>query len=109
MTKFDDYFDNKIFGNIQLKGIKMKKIVINECYGGFGLSDKAKEWLKERGSTVYLERHDPLLIECIETLGEKANGFCASLKIVEIPEDVHYVIEEYDGVEHIAEKHRTWS
>jgi hypothetical protein len=30
------------------------------------------------------------------------------LEIVEIPDDVEYTIEEYDGLEHIAEKHRTW-
>jgi hypothetical protein len=53
-------------------------------------------------------RHDPLLIECIETLGDKANGRCAELKIIEIPDGVDYTIDEYDGMEHIAEKHRTW-
>lgn len=55
-------------------------------------------------------RSDPLLIECIETLGSKdASGSCAKLKIVEIPDDVEYTIEEYDGYEHIAEAHRTWN
>jgi len=55
------------------------------------------------------DRSDPLLIECIETLGSKeVSGSCAKLKIVEIPDDVEYSIEEYDGFEHIAEVHRTW-
>ena len=27
---------------------------------------------------------------------------------VEIPDDVEWQIEEYDGTEHISEKHRTW-
>jgi len=44
----------------------------------------------------------------VEELGEKANGQCADLKIVEIPDDVEYEIEEYDGVEWVAENHRTW-
>jgi len=30
------------------------------------------------------------------------------LAIVEIPDDVEYTIEEYDGNEHVAEAHRTW-
>jgi len=56
-----------------------------------------------------IERSHPLLIECIETLGEeKASGRLVSLKIVEIPADVDWVIEEYDGREWIAEKHRIW-
>ena len=53
-------------------------------------------------------RHHPLLIQVIEELGEDANGACAQLKIVEIPSDADYMIDEYDGFEHIAEKHRTW-
>jgi hypothetical protein len=28
--------------------------------------------------------------------------------VVEIPDDVNWQVEEYDGMEHIAEKHRTW-
>ena len=54
------------------------------------------------------ERNDPDLIKCIEELGEKANGRCAEIEIVEIPDGVDYEIDEYDGNEHIAEKHRTW-
>ena len=33
----------------------------------------------------------------------------AKLKIVEIPDDVEWIIEEYDGKEWIAEDHRRWS
>jgi hypothetical protein len=55
-----------------------------------------------------IERDDPFLVETVEKLGEKSSGSCAKLKIVEIPNDVEFSIEEYDGLEHIAEKHRTW-
>ena len=55
-------------------------------------------------------RDDPYLVQVIEELGsEEASGRYAELKIVEIPADVDWVIEEYDGAEWIAECHRTWS
>jgi hypothetical protein len=141
------------------------KIVINRCFGGYGLSHEAiMRYLDLRGITVYPEqsegggtwkfltywlvkpedrleekegesfytmtmderqdynkrfsdetfgvedisRDDPVLIEVIEELGDAANGDCAELAIVEIPDDVEWEISEYDGSEHVAEKHRVW-
>ena len=55
-----------------------------------------------------ITRDDPILIKVVEQLKEQASGECSKLKIVEIPDYVDYIIEEYDGYEHIAEKHRTW-
>jgi hypothetical protein len=55
------------------------------------------------------DRHDPILVELVEEMGNDANGQCAHLNVVEIPDGVDYVIEEYDGLEHVAERHRTWS
>ncbi len=129
------------------------KVVINQCYGGFGLSSKAlirlieadsksiiRQSTEEYGAkeslftqkcrdgysaswisvcknrTVYFydnfsvnARIDPTLIQIIEEIGNAANGPFAKLKIVEIPDDVTFVIEEYDGMETIAEVHRIWS
>ena len=56
-----------------------------------------------------LDRSDETLIKVVELLGDDANGSCAKLSIVEIPDDISYEIEEYDGNEHIAERHNTWS
>ena len=56
-----------------------------------------------------IRRNDPLLIQVVEEMGEKANDRYSELKIVEIPDDVEWQIDEYDGAEWIAEKHRTWS
>lgn len=54
------------------------------------------------------ERDHPLLVECVETLGDAASGKQSKLKIVEIPDDVEWEIAEYDGRESIEEKHRSW-
>lgn len=129
----------------------MTKVVINRCFGGFGLSMAAvEEYLKRKGKQAFffshvgnklvpvtpgedspfyfstrtnedltdaesywhwsnLERSDPDLVAVVEELGEAANGRHAELKVVEIPDGIEYGIEEYDGIEWVAEKHRTWS
>ena len=132
--------------------IMTQKIVINNCYGGFGLSYSAvmryaelkgiqlhafideisKQVYKERaviGNPEILhhytttpndpndgyfnendiQRDDPILIKVVEEMGETANGHCAELKIVEVPDDVKWEISEYDGAETIEEIHRSWS
>lgn len=143
-----------------------RKVVINKCYGGFGLSILAiKEYMKLKGKQAYfykidltdiknikykrindskdemfilcftkdfgenfnttdvadneldeclfsskdIKRDDKDLVKVVETLQSSSNTMCSDLKIVEIPEDVEWQIEEYDGNEWIAEKHRTWA
>jgi hypothetical protein len=93
----------------------MKKIVINGRYGGFGLSDKALTLYKERMNItnpkfwVYdIPRDCPALIALIKELGKDVDTSYSHLRIVEIPDDVEWQIEEYDGREWVAEKHRTW-
>lgn len=55
-----------------------------------------------------IDRDDPALVDIVRELGERANGEHAELKIVEIPSNVDWIIEDYDGREWIAETHRTW-
>ena len=55
-----------------------------------------------------LERDDPFLVRVVEEMGQDAASRFAYLEVVEIPEDVEWQIEEYDGMEWIAEKHRVW-
>lgn len=116
-----------------------QKIVICECHGGFGLSDKAIEYygelknlslVKQVGKYFNLTgldwyvgeinddnyfhsrsipRDDADLVRVVEELGKEADGKYAELKVVEIPDGVEWEIEEYDGAEWVAEKHRTWS
>jgi len=86
------------------------KVVINDCYGGFGLSPQAIKRLAELNAKTGrdIERNDPKLIQVIEELGEMAYGSFAKLKIIEIPDDIEWEIEEYDGNEWVSEKHRRW-
>jgi hypothetical protein len=89
------------------------KVVINSCFGGFGLSKEAVQVLVSRGGiepgSCDGSRSDPLLVQVIEEMGKAANGPHAKLRIVEVPDHVQWEIEEYDGFEHVAERHRTWS
>lgn len=96
----------------EIKGLR--RIVINDCYGGFSLSDAAVARYKEMtgvGDDFYdrtIDRDDAYLVKIVRDMGADANGACANLKIVEIPADVAWHIGEYDGAEWVAEDHRTW-
>ena len=112
----------------------MQKILINTDVGGFCLSLEAKElYLKEKGfsytvskadswgeyvilppevnRTLYLLlRDDPVLIRIFEQIGsERFSADYCTVKIIEIPDDVQWIICESNGYEWVAEKHRTWS
>ena len=94
----------------------MRKIVINKCYGGFSVSEKALKHMKDNGweepedffNGRGMQRDDPHLVAAVEALGDKASGAVAALEIVEIPNDVEWEIEEYEGSEWVSEVHRTW-
>ena len=86
------------------------KIVLNKCYGGFSLSEEQalaygidESELYDRGDTKVfygdIERTDPRLVEVVEQSLE--NAWASELVVVEIPDDAHYKIEEYDGFEHV--------
>ena len=85
------------------------KVVINRCWGSFGLSDKAFEMFKALGGEdADGDRANPILVKVVETLGKEANDEYSSLKVVEIPDGVDYYIDDYDGMETIEECHRSW-
>ena len=94
-----------------------QRIVINRCYGGFGLSNLAAKryrelaWIPEEELfwTYDIPRNSKILLQVIDELGvEKASGPHAELKVVEVPDGVKWHIADYDGMEHIAEDHRQW-
>lgn len=100
------------------------KIVINRCWGGFGVSEIVyKELGIKWDGYGYLRNEDfgiesdnsdefrtnPRLISAIEKVGvEMASGDMAKLKIVDIPDDVKFYIHDYDGMETVNENHRSW-
>ena len=87
------------------------KIVINCCYGGFGVSENFLRaynipYTKTSYGSYYAEedigRTDPRLIEYIEAHGsEMASNSYSKLVVVEIPKGTKYRITEYDGYEGI--------
>lgn len=83
----------------------MSKVVINVCYGGFGLSEEARNRYSELTGkdidTFEVERDDPILVQVVEELGSNSFDFGAKLKVVEVPAGQLYRIDEYDGFESI--------
>jgi hypothetical protein len=95
------------------KGIAFDKVepeegrsFIGASYYEAGYSGSDDHYLSDYEMTQ--DRGDTDLIAVIEEMGEKANSWAADITIVEIPDDVKWHIHEYDGLEHVAEDHRTW-
>lgn len=130
------------------------KLVINKCYGGFGLSDAAYERLialgiptcpwdnNDHGLAIadtqhpesiregalnatrfsaliggryyarWVDNHEhrshPLVVQVVEELGDAASGRLAKLRVIEIPDDADWEIDEYDGLETVRERSRSW-
>lgn len=101
------------------------KVVINNCYGSFGLSNKALElysvykygknlveYKRNYDSIVIddntvltaydIERDDPVLVKVVEELGKEAGEISVSnLQVKEIPDGSEWEIEEYNGKERL--------
>lgn len=92
------------------------KIVINTCYWGFWLSYKAwdainKLWEKYKRKydcEYWIKRNNKNLVKVVQEMWKESWGEFAELKVVTIPSGIKWQIWEYDGVEWIAERHKTW-
>lgn len=75
------------------------KIVINNCFGGFGINDKiAKQYNLDRR---HVERTDPTLIKLLES-GVNCNTPNSELIIIDIPDNsTDWRIIECDGAEYV--------
>jgi hypothetical protein len=58
-----------------------------------------KKHSEQTWSDHNISRHDPILAQVVEELGDKANGMCAKLAIAEVSGP--YRIDEYDGNESV--------
>ena len=90
----------------------MTKVAYNNCYGGFMLSSKVLNYLRQHGMPTdengwiehpdgtyeninyTIARHNPILIEALEKYPDK------EISIAEITGD-RYWVWEYDGIEHV--------
>lgn len=98
---------------LERKGIAFDKIIPEEkslihgtTYYAAGHAGDDDHYLNEY--KFCMDRSDPDLISVIEELKDTANSWAAEIAVVEIPDDVQWHISEYDGMEHVAENHRTW-
>ena len=108
------------------------KVAINIEYGTFSLSKKAMQAIASRKGWQYCEgnhdtfwlkptpndeeqvwdtdlpRSDSDLVAVVEQLEENSWGRYSVLKIVDVPDEVNWHIQDYDGREWVAEDHRVW-
>jgi len=98
---------------LMLRELGEKTALSEPDYGEFwddGSGPREQNFIDEMASFCRdIPRDSPELVKTVSELGKIANGFCSSLKIVEIPDDVEWEIQEYDGLEWVAEKHRMWT
>lgn len=77
------------------------KLVINRCYGGFGISEWGMEKLGIEFSDE-ISRADMRLIELVEKSPEKVSKMYAKLKVIELPDEMtDFEIIEEDGFEEV--------
>jgi hypothetical protein len=82
-----------LYDEIQASGENYKRLNDQDWY--FSVSD--------------IDRDDPDLVAVVRNLGAAANGQHSDLRVVEVPDDVEWYVDEYDGLEQIRENHRTWA
>lgn len=76
------------------------KLVINTCYGGFGISKQTLASLPHRFDYYEKHRDDEQFVETVEKFGQYTWGKYSELRVVEIPDNAtDYEIDEYDGFE----------
>jgi len=107
--RHDHPFRDGFTTNNLIEGVLVKDEIVYSLKESFP-ENKSEDWDSSRDKDRVTLRQHPDLIRLVEAIREKkvAKYRFSKLKIVKIPTDVEFTIEEYDGLEHIAEAHRTW-
>ena len=72
------------------------QLVINNCFGGFSISESARVALGLE-SVFDADRYDSRLIKLVKEDWRKASGECAMLQVVEVPDEAtDSIIIEHD-------------
>lgn len=101
-------YNKKVYNRVSVEDADNYDLSLTKDYGE-QISDDWKAFEEHYFYYNDIERNDPDLIRVIETLGEdKASGNLSRVKVVEIPDDVAYEINDYDGIESVHEVHRSW-
>jgi hypothetical protein len=89
----------------------LTEIMLNVCYGGFGLSNEAMEEYRRRCpgkddvEDDSIDRHDSVMVNIVKEIGTRSAGAAfAEIRLVSIPSQYvkYYSINEYDGNESVT-------
>jgi hypothetical protein len=88
----------------------VQRVVINDDYGGFGLSQEAfLRYCELSGNdpTVLFHadvvRDDPFLVQVLEEFGKNAEDHFSHLRVVLVPDDCEWSIQDELGKETLIE------
>ena len=112
---------NKCYGGFSLtargtkKYLKERGVEFRSKPSRFGLEPDDQDFeIKKNGTWEGfwyndISRDDSVLVALVEKFGNDISTSCSSLEVVKIPNKTKWQIDEYDGIEWVAEKHRTWA
>jgi len=97
----------------KLKALGVKIVLKDEEYENGAINNLDNIYLVNEEFDIISDnshayRSDKRLIQVIEKIGIENASNNSKLIIVEIPDDVEWEIDNYDGIETIHEKHRCW-
>ena len=101
---FEELLERK---GIVFEYVKSESAFLGNAYYRAGHVGEEEHYLSPWQFTE--DRSEADLIAVLEAMGKKAWGFASEIAIIDIPDGVKWHISEYDGLEHIAEDHRTWT
>ena len=81
------------------------EVLLNDCYGGWQISNKANKLYELRRTKDSIRRRsDPILVQIYKELGDEFDwGKHSKTGIAKIPKkyEKYYIISEYDGLESV--------